>query len=36
MLKKLERWTNEVGDKELETEYEAVEMLHERIGHLKQ
>lgn len=36
LMKRLEFWTLEVGDKGMETEYEAVDMFPDKIGHLKQ
>ena len=35
LIKRLEFWTLEVGDKGMETEFEAVAMFPETIGHLK-
>jgi uncharacterized sulfatase len=35
MQKRLDVWTLEVGDKGMETEYEAVDMFPDKIGHLK-
>lgn len=35
MQKRLDAWTIEVGDKGMETEYEAVDMFPDKIGHLK-
>jgi len=35
MQKRLDAWTLEVGDKGMETEYEAVDMFPDKIGHLK-
>ena len=35
MHKILDKWTKEVGDKGMETEYEAVGMFPDKIGHLK-
>jgi uncharacterized sulfatase len=35
MRKRLEAWTVEVGDRGIETEYEAVEMFPDKIGHLE-
>jgi hypothetical protein len=35
MQKRLDAWTLEVGDRGMETEYEAVDMFPEKIGHLK-
>ncbi len=35
MQKRLDAWTLEVGDKGMETEYEAVDMFPDRIGHLE-
>ncbi|MFC2080941.1 sulfatase [Bacteroidota bacterium] len=35
LLKRLEFWTQEVGDKGMETEFEAVDMFPDKIGHLK-
>ena len=35
LMKRLDAWTLEVGDKGMETEYEAVTMFPELIGHLK-
>jgi uncharacterized sulfatase len=35
MQKRLDAWTLEVGDKGMETEYEAVDMFPDKIGHLE-
>jgi hypothetical protein len=36
MMVRLNKWKNEVGDKGMDTEFEAVEMFPGKIGNLKQ
>jgi len=35
MIERLNKWTKEVGDRGMETEYEAIAMFPKEIGHLK-
>ncbi|MCK4751143.1 MAG: hypothetical protein KAT15_28990, partial [Bacteroidales bacterium] len=35
MMKRLEFWTVQVGDRGMETEYEAIDMFPESLGHMR-